>query len=286
MVFLDQDGLLDCNDAALRLLGIDSREHAIGLPLHAFAPPTQADGRPSAEVFAEGRQKVIDAGVERFDWQFQRPDGPTLQLDVILHAVHMGGGEIVHGILRDMTAQRLAARELEIARSAAEGSLRHLSRQDTVTGLPNRTLFLEDGQRRIDAVRQPDRVCLLCIDVDNFRRVNEALGEAVGDGALRAIGERLRRFAGPADLLARLGSDEFALLLTDCSADEAAEIARRMVAEQDEPLTVGEHRFNVARQRGRCLSGHAGTEPRRPDAAGDDGDECRASERTRRLADV
>jgi PAS domain S-box-containing protein len=47
MVFLDEDGLLDCNDAALRLLGIDSREHALGLPLHAFAPPTQADGRPS-----------------------------------------------------------------------------------------------------------------------------------------------------------------------------------------------------------------------------------------------
>ncbi len=246
MVFLDEEGLLDCNDAALRLLGIDSHEHAIGLPLHAFAPRTQADGRPSAEVFAEGRQRVIEAGVERFDWQFQRPDGETLLLDVILHAVHMGGGEVVHGILRDMTVQRLAARELDIARSAAEGSLRHLSRQDTLTGLPNRTLFLEEGQRRIDAIRQPDRVCLLCVDVDNFRRVNEALGEAVGDGALRAVGERLRRFVGPADLLARLGSDEFALLLTACSADEAAEVARRLVAEQEQPVTVGDHRFNVS----------------------------------------
>ena len=71
MVFLDADGLLDCNDAALRLFGIESREHAIGLPLHAFAPPTQADGRPSAQVFAEGRLKVIESGVERFDWQFR-----------------------------------------------------------------------------------------------------------------------------------------------------------------------------------------------------------------------
>jgi diguanylate cyclase (GGDEF)-like protein/PAS domain S-box-containing protein len=246
MVFLDEDGLLDCNDAALRLLGIDSRERALGLPLHAFAPPTQADGRSSADVFAEGRRRVIEGGVERFDWQFRQPDGTTLQLDVILHAVHMGGGEIVHGILRDMTAQRLAARELEIARSAAEGSLRHLSRQDTLTGLPNRTLFLEEGQHRIDAVRQPDRVCLLCIDVDSFRRVNEALGEAAGDAALRAVGERLRRFAGPADLLARLGSDEFALLLTDCSADEAAAIARRLIAEQGQPITVGDHRFTVS----------------------------------------
>ena len=245
MVFLDADGLLDCNDAALRLFGIDSREHAIGLPLHALAPPTQADGRPSAQVFADGRRKVIASGVERFDWQFQHADGRTLVLDVILHAVQMGGGEVVHGIFRDVTAQRLAVRQLDIARLAAETSLLHLSRQDALTGLPNRSLFLEEGQRRLDAGRPPDRICLLYIDVDNFRRVNEGLGETVGDGALRVVGERLRRFVGPADLLARLGSDEFALLLTDCSADAAAGIAARLVAEQELPLTVGDQRFNV-----------------------------------------
>ena len=245
MVFLDADGLLDCNDAALRLFGIDSREHAIGLPLHAFAPPTQADGRPSAQAFADGRRKVIESGAERFDWQFRHADGSTLVLDVILHAVQMGGGQVVHGIFRDVTEQRRAARELETARLAAESSLRHLSRQDALTGLPNRSLFLEEGQRRIDAGRQPDRVCLLCIDVDNFRRVNEALGQTVGDGALRAVGARLRHFAGSADLLARLGSDEFALLLTDCSADAAEGIARSLVAEQEQPLTVGDRRFNV-----------------------------------------
>ena len=246
MVFLDDEGLLDCNDAALQLLGIDSRDSAIGLPLQAFAPPTQTDGRPSADVFADGRRQVIESGVARFDWQFQRPDGTILLLDVILHAVQMGGGEIVHGILRDVTAQRHTARELEIARLAAESSLRHLARQDALTGLPNRTLFLEEGQRRIDAVRQPDRVCMLCVDVDNFGRVNEALGEAVGDAALRAVGERLRRFIGPADLLARLGSDDFALLLTDCSAEAAAEVARRLVAEQARPLMVGDQQINVS----------------------------------------
>ena len=245
MVFLDKDGLLDCNDAALRLLGIDSREQAIGVPLHAFAPPTQPDGRPSAQVFAEGRLRAIGSGVERFDWQFRRPDGERLLLDVMLHAVQMGGGEIAHGILRDVTAQRRAARELEIARSAAERSLQNLSRQDVLTGLANRSLFLDEGQRRLDAVRQPDRVCVLCIDVDNFRRVNEVLGETVGDDVLRALAKRLRHLAGPGDLLARLGSDEFALLLTDCSSDAAGGIARRFAAQRELPLTVGHERFDV-----------------------------------------
>jgi diguanylate cyclase (GGDEF)-like protein/PAS domain S-box-containing protein len=245
MVFLDAEGLLDCNDAALRLFGIDSREHAIGLPLHAFAPPTQVDGQPSAQAFGDARRRVIESGVERFDWRFRRTNGETLLLDVILHAVQMGGGEIVHGIFRDVTEQRQAERQLEIARRAAESSLRQLSRQDAVTGLPNRSLFLEEGQRRLGAAPRPDRVCLLCLDIDNFRRVNEALGETVGDGALRAVGERLRRFAGPDDLVARLGSDEFAVLLTDCSADSAPEVASRLVAEQEQPLAVGDQRFSI-----------------------------------------
>ena len=245
MVFLDADGLLDCNDAALRLLGIDSTEHAIGLPLHAFAPRYQADGRSSEQVFAEGRLKVIASGVERFDWEFSRPGGERLMLDVILHSVQMGGGQVVHGILRDVTAQRLAAREVEVARLAAESSLRHLARQDALTGLPNRSLFLEEGQRRLEDIGEPDRCCLVCIDIDNFRRVNDALGEALGDAALRVVGERLRQFAGPADLLARLGSDEFALLLGDCTAEAAAEIARRIVAAQEQPVAIGDHPFNV-----------------------------------------
>ena len=246
MIFLDADGLLDCNDAALRLLGIDSSEHAVGMPLSTFAPRYQADERLSAEVFAEGRLKVLGSGVERFEWEFRRADGETLLLDVILHAVHMGGGQIVHGILRDVTAQRLAAREVDIARLAAESSLRHLSRQDALTGLPNRSLFLEEGQRRLDAASDPQRVCLLIIDIDNFRGVNDALGEATGDGALREVGQRLQRFAGPTDLLARLGSDEFALLLTDCSDDTSIGIARMLISEQEQSFAIGEHPFSIS----------------------------------------
>ncbi len=245
MVFLDGDGLLDCNDAALRLLGLDSSEHAVGMPLSSFAPETQADGRPSAQVFAEARLAVIRSGVERFEWKFRRADGETLVLDVILHAVDMGGGQIVHGIFRDVTAQRAAAHGVEIARQAAESSLRHLSRQDALTGLPNRSLFLEEGQRKLDAAGDGAGVCVLCIDVDNFRRVNEALGETIGDAALRAIADRLRQCVGGGDLLARLGSDEFALLSCDCSADGAARLAQRIVGALEQPLAVREHRFSV-----------------------------------------
>jgi hypothetical protein len=129
-----------------------------------FAPPTQADGRPSAEVFAEGRRKVIASGVERFDWQFQRADGENLLLDVILHAVQMGGGEIVHGIFRDVTAERLAARHVEMARSAAESSLRRSVAPGCADrNCPTVRLFLEEGQRRLDAALQSgQRLSAVC----------------------------------------------------------------------------------------------------------------------------
>ena len=239
---------------------------------------TQADGRSSSQVFAEGRLKVIASGVERFDWEFQPPGGETLLLDVILHAVQMGGGQIVHGILRDVTAQRLAAREVDIARLAAESSLRHLSRQDALTGLPNRSLFLDEGQRRLDAIaRAAIASACSCIDVDNFRGLNDALGEAVGDGVLRAVGERLRRFAGPADLLARLGSDEFALLLTDCSADAAGR--DRPPPDCSAGTAAHDRRASIERDRRRrhCLSRRAGAKPRGLDAAGVDRDERRVA---------
>ena len=245
MVFLDAEGLLDCNDAALRLLGIDSRESAFGLPLHALAPPTQADGRLTPRVFAEGRQKVLESGSERFDWQFLHPGGGTLILDVILHAVHMGGGQVLHGIFRDVTPEREAAQQLEIARRVAESDLRHLSRQDSLTGLPNRSLFAEEGQRRLDAARQRERVCLLSIDIDKFRTVNEALGPAAGEGVLRAVSERLRLRVGSAELLARVGSDEFGVLLVDCDADAAAALADCLIAELAQPLTVGDQRLSI-----------------------------------------
>ncbi len=102
---------------------------------------------------------------------------------------------------------------------------------DTLTGLPNRTLFLD----RLDLTlkqqrRDPKRTfAVLFLDLDGFKTINDSLGHAAGDELLIEFGKRLSMFLRPGDSVARLGGDEFAILLTDISGiNEATRVAERI----------------------------------------------------------
>src|SRR5271154_4220385 len=102
-------------------------------------------------------------------------------------------------------------------------SVRFLAHYDPLTGLPNRTLFI---QRVAEAVRretsQPDTVAVLLIDLDRFTEINNTLGQANGDRVLCEVAQRLgATFAGNAQL-ARLGADEFAILCLDMHGETGA----------------------------------------------------------------
>ena len=105
----------------------------------------------------------------------------------------------------------LAARRLTQRLYDAQRRLAHQVNHDALTGLPNRLLF---GQR-LDAAMRHGRFLLVFVDVDDFKEVNDQYGHAAGDELLRAVGERLRHSIGPEDTLARIGGDEFAILIQD-----------------------------------------------------------------------
>ena len=116
-----------------------------------------------------------------------------------------GAPAFVHGVMFDITD-----------RKNAEEQVAFLAYHDNLTGLPNRTMFeelLELGMAR--ARRHDLSVAVLCIDVDDFKLVNESLGYEAGDALLRAVAERLREATRETDLVARQGGDEFLLLLAD-----------------------------------------------------------------------
>lgn len=116
-----------------------------------------------------------------------------------------GAPAFVHGVMFDITD-----------RKNAEEQVAFLAYHDNLTGLPNRTMFeelLELGMAR--ARRHGLSVAVLCIDVDDFKLVNESLGYEAGDALLRAVAERLREATRETDLVARQGGDEFLLLLAD-----------------------------------------------------------------------
>jgi diguanylate cyclase (GGDEF)-like protein/PAS domain S-box-containing protein len=162
-----------------------------------------------------------------------------------------------------------------LARRRSEAQLRHDSRHDALTGLPNRTLFAERVERCIDRGRADPsfRFAVMFLDLDRFKVINDSLGHAAGDRLLVAIADRLHRVvhAGPdqsgggaADrwrdppTIARLGGDEFTVLLEGLpGADDAARLAERALAEIGRPLEFAGHEVGTTASIGLVACGGA-----------------------------
>jgi diguanylate cyclase (GGDEF)-like protein len=115
-----------------------------------------------------------------------------------------------------------------------------LSAHDLLTGLPNRRLFHDRLEQALDRVgRDGSRVCVLYMDLDHFKNINDLLGHLAGDATLRTVAERLRRCLRASDTLARLGGDEFAVIQpTLHRAEDADALARRLLAAMDPPIDI------------------------------------------------
>ncbi|HEX4009380.1 MAG TPA: EAL domain-containing protein [Solirubrobacteraceae bacterium] len=136
--------------------------------------------------------------------------------------------------------------------------LQHEALHDLLTGLPNRTLFMErvrEGLQR--AARDPRTGCaVLFVDADRFKLVNDSLGHAAGDTLLVALARRLAVAVRPGDTVARLGGDEFAILLEDIADPaDAAAVVQRILRALDRPFDVDGHDLFASVSIGIALGG-------------------------------
>lgn len=125
--------------------------------------------------------------------------------------------------------------------------LRHLASHDTVTGVANRSLLLDRLRSAVDA-RDRDGVPLglLFIDLNGFKRVNDAHSHAIGDRVLHAVAQRLREVTRPHDTVARWGGDEFTMLVRNVRDEDAArELAERVEEAVARPITLTSDEFRV-----------------------------------------
>ncbi len=132
------------------------------------------------------------------------------------------------GVCQDITERKLA-----------EENLTRLALHDGLTGLPERSLFmdrLEHAIRRLD--RRTSALALLFLDIDRFKAINDKYGHAAGDEALRVTTARLAAMLRPSDTIARFGGDEFAVLCEDVTERGAAELAARVVKALGDPLRL------------------------------------------------
>ena len=145
----------------------------------------------------------------------------------------------------------------------ATAELEHLATHDQLTGLPNRTLFLDRlTHAAAAAIRTQRPYAVLFLDLDGFKHINDGLGHESGDEVLQLTVSRLRAAVRPADTIARFGGDEFAILCPDLNQGGATEVANRIQAALASPFDTGHGELGVTASIGIVL-GDAHSEPTR-----------------------
>jgi diguanylate cyclase (GGDEF)-like protein/PAS domain S-box-containing protein len=164
--------------------------------------------------------------------QARRRDGSMIWVSLNIRLVRDDKGEPLYleGTFEDITA-----------RKEYEEQLTHQALHDALTGLPNRTLFIERLDRAIKrSERTESAYSVLLVDLDRFKRVNDSLGHVAGDRLLIEVGRRLGDCVRSMDTVARLGGDEFAIILEEFqTSQEAIQITRRIQEELRKPFLVG-----------------------------------------------
>ena len=136
-----------------------------------------------------------------------------------------------------------------------QAEIRQLAFWDRLTGLPNRAQFRDTVQA---AAQRGQPLAVVMLDLDRFKHVNDVLGYAFGDRLLQGVAQRLSQAVRPGDVVARLGGDEFALLLPLADAALAQQVAQRITAAFEAPLTLDDQRVDLSAGLGiACFPDHA-----------------------------
>jgi len=198
----------------------------------------QGKDRPTYEAFLQivhpdDRQAVtaaVDSALSgltsyRIQHRLVRPDGSVAFVEDTGEVHHDGEQKPVRmvGVMQDITSSK-----------ESEEKIRHLSFYDQLTGLPNRTLLLDRLARALArAKRESQHVAVLCVDLDQFKVINDSLNHHIGDRLLKIVAQRLAGCVNETDTVARLGADEFVVV---CSCGGLLQDAAHMAGKIQEAL--------------------------------------------------
>jgi diguanylate cyclase (GGDEF)-like protein len=208
-----------------------------------------AEDRPALE---NALRQALAAGVPyQLDYRLLRPDGSPRRVfeETDIELDPAGKVKAVRGIVHDITQK-----------TEDDHRIHRLAYFDPLTGLGNRALFRELMQKWLPySARRGLGCAVMIVGLDRFKLINESLGPAIGDEVLQAVGERLRVCVRADDIaseghdreapdrLARLGSDEFTILLVDISdPEQILRVGRRIMASLGQPILIGSHKVTVS----------------------------------------
>jgi diguanylate cyclase (GGDEF)-like protein/PAS domain S-box-containing protein len=232
---MDGIGILDArldfiyvNDALAKLFGYPDPQQLIGRSIcDLYEPPEQV------RVITTVVPLVKQSGRWRGEATGLHHDGSTFPLEISLTATE-GGGMVC--VVRDITE-----------RTYAEEQIKHLAYHDALTTLPNRLLFKDRVTVAISrAQRHSARVAVLFLDLDRFKVINDSLGHSIGDQLLQSVAARVESCLRDSDTVARIGGDEFTLLLPDLvHAEDAALVAQKILEAVRYPFSIEGREFYI-----------------------------------------
>jgi diguanylate cyclase (GGDEF)-like protein/PAS domain S-box-containing protein len=221
--------LLECNEAFAHMYAFASPDDALDTPAHELYP-SEADRALFIERLLEQRSFVNQEARGR------RLDGSLIwTLESCAIVEEPGRPPVIEGTCVDITDRKRAEEEIE-----------HLAYHDALTGLPNRKCLQDHMELALAQSRRAgSRLAVLFLDLDRFKLVNDTMGHGVGDEVLRQVASRLRACVRGGDTVARVGGDEFVLLLANLEKEHVAPLARKILDEVSETLVVGTHRLSM-----------------------------------------
>ncbi len=202
--------------ASLALFGWAPHE-LLGKPQSAFAHPDDV------ELVEGARRRALAGSPEPSTsvWRFRRVDGAYRWTETISRAALEDGEVLIVATIRDIGD-----------RKQSELVLQHRATTDPLTGIANRSVFMDRLQQALRRLERRDAlVAVLFLDLDRFKLINDTVGHLKGDKVLLQMAERLLMFIRPEDTLARLGGDEFAIVVEDVATLEDARALGARVAE-------------------------------------------------------
>jgi diguanylate cyclase (GGDEF)-like protein/PAS domain S-box-containing protein len=233
LVEMSPDGIAICskgkinfiNSAGIKLLGVKNSDELLGSEMcHFIHPDNQED--------IKNILNLIETEQSRMPWicaKIIRPDGK--QIDVEMAAVPMHYGEMSAGqiIFRDITERKETEQRLE-----------YLAHFDVLTALPNRTLFFDRlDQLHVQAKRSKQSFALLFVDLDRFKYVNDTFGHHIGDLLLKETAVRFQSCIRESDTVARMGGDEFTVILSNIKNREDVEVvAEKIIVSIKQPYIL------------------------------------------------
>jgi diguanylate cyclase (GGDEF)-like protein/PAS domain S-box-containing protein len=229
LMFDSEAQLIFCNQRYTEMYGLSPDVATPGCRLHDLLNHRIRTGSFSDDPddYIERLREGIAEG-KAFNRTVSLPDGRVFS--VLSKPIAGGGWLATH---EDITERR-----------RSEERIAHMARHDALTDLPNRMLLREQLEHELKRVKRGECLAVLCLDLDQFKGVNDALGHPVGDELLKLVGVRLRGCTRELDTVARLGGDEFAIIMTQMQQPtDAASLSKRIRDSVTRPYQIDGHQI-------------------------------------------